>query len=160
MKSHIALIGAALYSVASTQTLIASPLELPQFGFAIEVLDASPSTNRPTVALMTFLPADDDFAPNINVTVQPFAGSMGDYISLTKEQFQQVNLVVISERENGDNEWIVEYTGSMQGNDLHYYARAVSNNGKVFLVTATAKASQWNAVADILRKHVESFRTK
>jgi hypothetical protein len=109
---------------------------------------------------MTFLPADDDFAPNINVTIQPFAGSMGDYISLTKEQFQQVNLVVISERENGDNEWIVEYTGSMQGNDLHYYARAVSNNGKVFLVTATAKASQWNAVADVLRKHVESFRTK
>jgi hypothetical protein len=157
---NIALIGAALYSVAFTHTLTASPLELPQYGFAIEVLDACPSTTTSTIAFITFLPSDDGFAPNINVNIQPYDGTMASYIAMSKEQFKQMNWTIISERKNGDNEWTVEYSGQMQGSNLHYYARAVSNSGKVFLVTATAKASQWIAVSDVLRKHVDSFKTK
>jgi len=71
-----------------------------------------------------------------------------------------MNWVIATEKQNGESEWIVEYTGPMQGNDLHFYARAVSNGGKVYLVTATAKESQWKSVSEILRKNVDAFKTK
>ena len=159
-KQHIALIGAALYSAAITAHVTAAPLELPQYGFAIEALDAQPSAATATTALLTFLPTEDGFAPNINVTIQPYAGTITSYIAMSKDQFKQMNLTIISEKQSGDNEWIVEYSGPMQGNDLHYYARAVSTGGKVYLVTSTAKESQWKAVSDVLRKHVDSFQAK
>jgi hypothetical protein len=48
----------------------------------------------------------------------------------------------------------------MQGNDLHFYARAVSSGGKVYLVTATAKESQWKTLSGVLRKSVDAFKVK
>ena len=47
----------------------------------------------------------------------------------------------------------------IKSNDLHFYARAMSTNGKIYVVTATAKESQWPTVSDTLKKHVESFQT-
>lgn len=159
-KPHITLIGVALFGAAILPAVSAATIDLPQYGFAIEALDAPPSTTAPTTAVMTFLPATDGFAPNINVNIQPYAGTLTSYIAISKDQFKKMNWIIVTEKQHGESEWIVEYAGPMQGTDLHFYARAVSNNGKVYLVTATAKESNWKTVAEVLRKNVDSFKTK
>ena len=64
-----------------------------------------------------------------------------------------------SEKEIGHDEWSVEYTGTGQSGELHFYARAISKNGKVYLATATAKESQWPIISNTLRQHIDSFKT-
>ena len=150
---------AAIFSLAICSQLGAATIELPLYGFQIDVLDSAPDASTPTTVLQSFLPATDDFAPNIIVQIQPYTGTLKDYAALTKRQFEQMKWKVISDQESGDNEWSVEYSGSLQGTDLHFYARAVATNGKVYLITATAKESQWTTVSDTLRKHVASFKT-
>lgn len=159
-KRNIALIGVALFSVAITTTVTAETIDLPQYGFSIAALDGRPSTIAATTALISFLPASDGFAPNVNVNIQPYSGNIANYITLSKDQFKKMNYTVITEKQNGDKEWVVEYSGPTQGNDLHFYARAVSDNGQVYLATATAKESQWKDVSEILRKCVDTFKVK
>jgi hypothetical protein len=158
------LVVAALFSFAissrSGATSGAATIELPLYGFEMDALDAAPDPSSPTTVVQTFLPATDGFAPNINVQIQPYTGTMKDYAATTKSQFEQMKWTVTSDQQPNDNEWIVEYTGSFHDNDLHFYARAVSANGKVYLITATAKDSQWATVGDTLRKHVESLKIK
>jgi hypothetical protein len=149
---------AAIFSLAICSQLGAATIELPLYGFQIDAFDAAPDASAPTTVLQTLLPATEGFAPNIIVQIQPYTGTIKDYATLSRKQFEQMKWNVISDQQSGDNEWNVEYTGSLQGADLHFYARAVSTNGKVYLVTGTAKESQWKTVSDTLRKHVDSFK--
>ncbi len=160
IKPHIALIGAALFSLAVTTTVAGTTIDLPQYGFSIEALDASPSATTTTTALMMFLPASDGFAPNVNVNIQPYSGSMASYVTMSKDQFKQMDWTIVAEKQIGENEWIVEYTDPSKGNNCHFYARAVANNGKVYLVTATAKETQWCSLSGLLRKAVDAFKIK
>jgi hypothetical protein len=160
MKNMTRVIAAvAFLSLAMFLPARAATIDLPLYGFQIDALDATPSTSTPTTVLEMFLPATESFAPNINVQIQPYTGTIKDYVTLSKSQFEQMKWKVVSDTQTGDNEWNVEYTGSYQGNDLHFYARALSANGKIYVVTATAKESQWPTVSDTLKKHVESFKT-
>jgi len=160
MTTRTALIGAALYASAYLAPATAATIDLPQYGFTIEALDASPSSTTATFALITFLPPTEGFAPNINVNIQPYVGGIAGFITASKDQFNQMNWIIVAEKQSGENEWNVEYTGPMQGNDLHFYARAIASNGKVYLVTATSKKTQWEGVSGVLRKAVDGFKTK
>ena len=151
---------AALASFAICSQSGAATIELPLYGFQIDALDAPPDASNPTTVIETFLPPTEGFAPNINVQILPYTGTIKDYAALAKSQLEQMKWKVISEQESSDNEWNVEYTGTFQGSDLHFYGRAVSTTGKVYLITATAKESQWAKLSDTLREHVESFKTK
>jgi len=158
MKTNTsAIIGALLLSTAIFSH--AATIDLPEYGFSIDALDSQMGP-APSTALMMFLPASDGFAPNLNVNIQPFPGSMKDYIALSTKQFESMKWTVVSEKQIGDTEWQVEYKGPMQGNDLHFYARAVQSKGRVYLVTGTAKETQWNTVGNILQAHVDSFKAK
>ena len=152
------LVVAALFSLAISSRSGAAAIELPLYGFQIDALDAAPDASSPTTVIQTFLPATDGFAPNINVQVQPYTGTIKDYATTSKSQFEQMKWKVVSDQQPNDSEWNVEYTGSFNGSDLHFYARAVSANGKVYLITATAKESQWATLGDTLLKHVQSFK--
>jgi len=153
-----ALVVAALFSLAISSRSGAATIELPLYGFQIDALDAAPDASSPTTVIQTFLPATDGFAPNINVQVQPYTGTIKDYATTSKSQFEQMKWKVVSDQQPNDTEWNVEYTGSFNGSDLHFYARAVSANGKLYLITATAKESQWATLGDTLLKHVQSFK--
>jgi hypothetical protein len=153
-----ALIAAVWFSLAISSRSAAATIDLPLYGFQIDALDAAPDASSPTTVIQTFLPATDGFAPNINVQIQPYTGTIKDYATTSKSQFERVKWKVVSDQQPNDNEWNVEYTGSFQGSDLHFYARAVSANGKVYLITATAKESQWATVGDTLLKHLQSFK--
>jgi hypothetical protein len=150
---------AAVFSLAICSPSPADTIELPLYGFQIDPLDAPPNQSGPTTVIQTFLPATEGFAPNIIVQIQPYAGTMKDYAELSKKQFEQMKWKVLSDQQPNDKEWTVEYTGTLQDTDLHFYARAVASDGKVYLITATARDSQWPTVGDTLRKHLESFQT-
>lgn len=135
----------------------ATAVNLPLYGFQINALDA-PAQDAVGSALITLLPVSDGFAPNVNVLIQPYTGAMADYITLSKGQFASIKANVLSEQTPTPTEWVVEYTGTMGGNDLHFYARALSRNGKVYLVTGTAKDMQWSKVGQTLRQTVNSFK--
>jgi len=153
-----AVILAGLFLSAISSRSGAATIDLPLYGFQIDALDAAPDASGPTTVIQTFLPATDGFAPNINVQIQPYTGTIKDYAATSKSQFEQMKWKVVSDQQPNDNEWNVEYTGSFHGSDLHFCARAVSANGRVYLITATAKDSQWATVGDTLRKHLESFK--
>lgn len=157
MKAFLPLLASAVIGFSSHAG--AASIDLPVYGFQIDGLEA-PTGSEPSTALMTFLPVNDGFAPNINVQIQPYAGPMKDYIAMSKAQFVPLNWKVVSDKAVGDKEWVAEYTGPLQGQDLHFYARAITRDGKVYLVTGTAKETQWSTVGETLRKHVDSFKLK
>jgi len=160
-KVSMAVAGAMLAGAPFLASVNAGTVDLPQYGFSIEALDAAPSTAAATTALMTFLPSSDGFAPNINVNIQPYAGDIASYATMSKGQFEAMKWTLISEKQAGGDEWVVEYSGATpQGARLHFYARAISKSGRVYLVTGTAKETQWSAVSALLRQHVDSFRVK
>jgi hypothetical protein len=80
------IIGPALYYAANLSSLTAATIDLPEYGFLIDVTDVKPWANASTPLVMC-LPASEGFAPNINVTIQPYPGSIKEYISLSKRQF-------------------------------------------------------------------------
>ncbi|MBN8709493.1 MAG: hypothetical protein J0I10_08940 [Verrucomicrobia bacterium] len=159
-KVSLAAAGAMLVGAPFLASVNAATIDLPQYGFSIDALDAAPSGVAATTALMTFLPPSDGFAPNINVNIQPYSGDIASYAAMSKGQFERMHWSMVSEKTVSATEWAVEYTGATQGANLHFYARAISKSGKVYLVTATAKETQWSAVSEVLRKHVDSFQVK
>src|ERR1700756_4683649 len=99
MKTTTALIGAAtIFSVATFSSLKAATIDLPLYGFQIDSLDATINSS-PAKALIMFLPESDGFQPNINVIVQPYNGTIKDYIALSKGQFEQLQFKVIAEHQ-------------------------------------------------------------
>lgn len=158
MKSSRALLALACLGAAHVH-LQADTIELPRYGFEIEAMDAE-TTGNPAQALIMFLPASEGFAPNVNVQIQPYPGTLASYVELSQKQFEQVKFEVIAQKVDADTEWRVEYRSPSPNGPLRHYARAVVAPGQVYLVTATAKDSQWTAVEAILRRHVDSFRLK
>ena len=89
--------------------LNADPLLLPQYGFQIDPLDA-PAGATTTQAVMFFLPPSHDFAPNVNVQIQPYSGDIKSYATLSKKQFDQFGFKVITK--------ITQQTGNGPPNTL------------------------------------------
>jgi hypothetical protein len=149
-----------LLSILAIASSKGASVDLPKYGFTMDALDTTAPSDTPTQALMSFLPPQDGFSPNVNVVIQPYQGTIKDFISLSKGQFEQMKWAIISEKTISDNEWICEYSGSMQQASLHWYARAILKSGKIYLITATGRESSWKSVADPLKKSVDSFHLK
>lgn len=132
-------------------------LTFKQAGFSIAPLDEQ--QQGPAQALIMFLPASNGFSPNVNVQIQPYPGRIDEYANLSKTQFKQIGFKVLAESKSNHSEVIFEYSGTLQGNNLHWYARAVQKNGTIYLITATATEEQWPKVADKLKECVNSFET-
>ena len=160
MKNTVSVISTVLlFSCATLFQAKAATIDLPLYGFQIDALDATPNASAATTALVLCLPPSEGFGPNINIQIQPYTGTIKEYATLSKGQFEELKWKIISEKEIGDNEWSVEYIGTEQSGELHFYTRAISKNGKVYLATATAKESQWPTISDTLRQHIDSFKT-
>jgi hypothetical protein len=150
----------ALLCLAANSALAgdkAETLTFKQAGFSIAPLDEP--QKGPSQTLIMFLPASDGFAPNVNVQIQPYSGSIDAYADLSKTQFKQVGFKLLSENKSGKAEITFEYSGTLQGRNFHWYARAIQNGGIIYLVTATATEEQWSKVADKLKVCVNSFET-
>ncbi len=102
-------------------------------------------------------PASNGFASNVNVMIQPFAGPMSEFISVSDAQFKKANITIISEKTPQPNEWITEYKDSSNGRNLHFYARALSANNHVYLATGTCLEQNWATDAPKIKNCVDSL---
>jgi hypothetical protein len=124
-------------------------------GFSIAPLEGR--SDASFCALMMFLPASGQFAPNVNVQIQPHAGTIQEFADISRSQFKSAGFVV-SDEKSTPSSFTWEYSGAQQGRKLRFYARAEAGPGKVYLVTATATESQWESIGAQLKACVDSFR--
>ena len=108
-------------------------------------------------AVILYLTPTEGFAPNVNVLIQEFPGSIGDYVSTTKKEFASAGITMLNERSVSPTEWMVEYAGVLSARSLHFYARVVQSGDKVYLTTGTATPEQWDQFSSLLKQCVDSF---
>ena len=142
----------AILSVAHSE-----PLQFPKYGFSVDSLDAPP-TEPSTMALVLFLPATDEFAPNVNVIIQGPIDSLAQFVELSKQQFKDLDYNIVSEDSTSESEWSVEYSGAAPQGKLHWFSRAIFKDRRVYLVTATALERQWSDTSEQLRNCVNSLK--
>lgn len=157
MKAVIALVVSMLLLSLTPGIGAAAPLCFENNGFSINALDDEPGSSSYLVLAM-YLPPSNSFAPNINIQIQPFGGTLDDYIALSKQQIDSLNLTVINVTISEDGYAILEYMGDLQGASFRWYARVGMRDGKIYLVTATATQSQWDEVSTKLIECVKSFQ--
>lgn len=133
----------------------AETMNFTEAGFSIKPLDGHPGSAG-SQALTMKLPAVNGFAANVNVQIQPYPGTMQDYLALSEAQFSQMGLTLISKQLKG-NELLIEYAGTLQGNELHFYAKAIKVNGLFYLATATDSESHWATSSVKLKPVIDSF---
>ena len=125
-------------------------------GFSIAPLEA-PKGQLTQQVLMMFLPTSGEFTPNVNVQIQPYDGTLEDYVKLSLKQFESANLRMVQQGRTKDSGAVFEYQGEIQNRRLHWYAKAQKSQGRVYLVTATALEEHWAEVAPNLKTCVDSF---
>jgi hypothetical protein len=109
-------------------------------------------------ALAMFLPASANFAANVNVQIQPYSGTIDQYLTLTINQFKDAGVKLIEQKKVGKSGIVVEYSGQLQGQSLHWYARAEKAGGHVYLATATTAEQDWARQGAQLKACVDSLR--
>ena len=156
-KKLFVLFSFVMLTATTSEAESTNRLCFPAAGFTIAALDAPPGDSTQQ-ALMMFLPARNGFAANVNVLIQPYTGTIADYVKLTLDQFKSNGIKVLQQKTPAKSVAIFEYSGEMQGQALHWYARAEKSGGSVYLVTATATSLQWKKEAAQLKSCVDSFR--
>jgi hypothetical protein len=155
-KKLVLLVTSAMLMASATAGESTNRLSFPIGGFSIAPLE-TPQRESTQQALIMCLPATDGFAANVNVQIQPYTGTVGDYVALTLQQFKTAGLKVLQQTVTVKSVAYFEYSGEMQGRSLHWYARVEKSGGAVFLATATATPEQWIKEGARLKTCVDSF---
>ncbi|HEY2747533.1 MAG TPA: hypothetical protein VGL86_23080 [Polyangia bacterium] len=150
------LVLAAALFVAAHAAHAKSTLAFAEHGFSIEPPAGHDESVMQQVVTLG-LPARDEFSPNVNVQVQPFKGTIEEYLTMSREQFKAGGVTLVTEKHDARTATI-EYKGAMQGHPLHWYARAFLGKNGLVLATATALESQWGSVSGRLRQSVDSLK--
>lgn len=124
-------------------------------GFSIAPLESDVGDEPHSPLIMT-LPAQDGFAPNVNIEIQAYDGTMEGYADISRGQFRNAGFEILSEK-IVDGQLTFEFKGKVEGKPLHWYAKAMKRKNRFFLVTATAAETQWNGVSAKLKACVDSF---
>lgn len=103
-----------------------------------------------------YLPSIDNFASNVNLGSQAFAGSVEEYDAITQMQFKQYGFEVLRSEIRG-NEILYSYQGEYQARKVLWYARAIKHGAKFYVITATYPLSRAETDGPVLRASVESF---
>jgi len=129
-------------------------LHFPVSGFSITPLEAPPGERIHQVVMMWLPPTP----ANVNVQIQPYNGTIEEYAALTLKQFKDNKAKLIEQKKVGDSVFVFEYAGELQGQSLHWYARAEKSGGRVYLTTGTTMEQQWSKQATQIKACVESCR--
>jgi len=152
------LISAILVFITFSAYSNPASVKFADAGFSIDILDAKPNNFNSQPLSMT-LPPVKGFSANVIVQIQPFTGTVEEYLELSEKQFQSMGLKVISNKTNG-NEVLLEYKGNLLKRDLHFYAKAVKKDKIFYLITATDLESEWEKTSVKLKSVVDSFVTE
>jgi hypothetical protein len=141
---------------AEAKPNVAPPREIRTNGFEIDSLEIG-ETDAPMVQVLSLmLPASGRFAPNVNVQIQQFEGTLDEYAALSRKQFDQANAKVLFYEKRGDM-LFGEYSAALGGQSLHFYAKTLQSGGRIYLATATATEAQWPQVGAKLKACVDSL---
>ena len=162
MKTKAKSAVVTLFAICAFSALTAAEGDLPHYGAQLKDLDAL-IDKEPGKTL--FIKADETGrgSANINIQIQPFAGTMKDYTDTSKAQFEQIfekGWKILSEKQDGEKQWSCELAGTLKGKEYHFYARAVREGSKVYLITATAPQDEWGSLGEKMRRHVDAFKTQ
>jgi len=133
-------------------------LVFPSSGFSISAFDSGPSGDVPHTPLMMLHSPVGGFSANVNVQIQPFAGTMNEYLETTKREFLTYSFEMLHGAVTDAGTIELEYTGDFQGKAMHWLARAEARAGLMYLVTATVPAERWDELEGEARRCVDSFR--
>src|SRR5437016_8997831 len=122
-KNPFCAIALAMLLISAGASESTNRLKFPAAGFSIAPLD-SPPGNATYQALLMCLPPTENFAGNVNVQIQPYNGTLDEYMTLTSSQFKSAGLKVVEQKRLAKSVAAFEYYGEMQGKSLHWYARA------------------------------------
>jgi hypothetical protein len=157
MEDRMKALAVAIAVLCAVSSAAESPrLLFQEHGFSITALPGADDQQVHQVLIM-MLPASDSFAPNVNVQIQPFGGTLDQYVAISRQQFQQAQWQVLGE-EVGRDAAAWECSGELEGSTYHWYIVAHSAGARVYLVTATALEQQWDGVGATLVECVDSFR--
>lgn len=156
----ISLFLALILLLVACQPGLASSLVYEKNGFTINALEGEVGDEPYQVLIMFLPPTADGFTPNVNVQIQPFAGTMADYTTLSKQQIEGAGWKLLNLSTPGKDVITLEFAGEAQGFAFHWYAKAVKNGDRVYLVTATASENYWAELAGQLKSTVDSFKLK
>lgn len=133
-------------------------LQFPDLGFSIQPLEPDlKEVSGNHIALQMFLPTSEEFAPNVNVIVQRYEGSIEEYKSLSDGQFESLGVNMIKS-ELKDGIVIFEYTTDKFGSsEVHIYTRGYMVNDKVYLATGTRTIKQWKKMGNKIMSVVNSL---
>jgi hypothetical protein len=152
----VALLLVARGADADTTARTKSTLSFGEHGFSIDPPVGHDATQVQQV-VMLMLPAADGFSPNVNVQVQPFTGTMEEYLRLSNDQFKANGVKIVAEKHDAKTA-MLEYTGPYGGRPLHWYSRAFLAKNGIVLATATSAETQWPKLSTVLRQSVDSLR--
>ena len=127
------------------------------YGFSMNVPSVKDNINISHQIAFFFLPMSDGFAPNVNVQIQAFEGTIDDYDRISTNQFKSFSFILISRMIKKDF-IIYEYKGITQEKKMHWYQKAVKKENHIFLITATALETQWMITKTSLIDSVDSFK--
>ena len=133
-----------------------SILNFDQLGFKIQALEGISDSNT-SQPLSLMLPPSNGFSPNVTVIMQPYRGTMEEYKAVTDRQLNQAKLNII-QSEIKDDIYIFEYSGSLTGQNIHVYSKALIRSNHIYLITATDLMIQWDLNKNKLLGTVNSFK--
>jgi hypothetical protein len=151
------MLGFCLALCLGADSSVPAKLHFSQLGFSIAPLSAD-AKGATFTALTMFIPPANNFAANVNVQIQAYADTMDAYITLSKQQLDQMKLEMIRADKTAPDTCVFEYKGTMGDRTLHFYSRGILKSGAVYLATATATEDQWATVSDNFKGCVDSFQ--
>jgi hypothetical protein len=141
----------------------AAPIVFPNYGFRINPLDIG-SVFPVVPAMQMYLPAvplpsnrNVTFSPNVFVQVQPFVGTMKEYIDQSTKSMQDAGYIIRGQLSPTADEWSLEYIAVVNGLAMHWYAKAIHSGYRIYYAAGGVPDELWPAFADILKNCVNSF---
>jgi hypothetical protein len=134
--------------------------DFPKSGFSISPLDVEPGNSPARMVASFLLPPENGFQSNVNVMLMAGHRSIASFVDVTKKEFAGLSVTIVSDEKPDDHSWIVEYIMKQRDTKMHFYARAVYQDGHVYLATGTARDADWAKAAVKLKACVDSLKTK
>jgi hypothetical protein len=106
-------------------------------------------------------PAENGFANNVHVMIQPMSMTRKAYRDLSLRQFAQAGSTLISEKNltvSGRPALLLDFTSESQGRPMRHLALAVIDTHRVFLITGTELKESFKRDAPAFRACLLSFK--
>ncbi len=158
MKTLILLLSCIMLWAATPSVGVTASLTFQNYGFAIDELKTNENGVFHQVLIMNLPTKNGAFTPSVSVIIQPFEGTLEDYLRIYRQHIIDLGWTVIDRATSEEKYTFIEFSGMNQGVTYHSYIRIEIGDGKAYIITAIAEESQWLEVSAELVASVASFK--